>query len=153
MKRLNSEIVGSFFWILFGVFFALGATKLQVGTIRHIGSGLFPMIMALVLIFFSVLNLVQGAMRSSRPIERIAWKKQVAIAMCVIFYGFLLDIIGFLVSTFILMLVFFALFFGIERKWGKVLVYSSVTALTAWLLFAVVLRVPFPSPHYINFFR
>jgi hypothetical protein len=153
MKRLNSEIIGSLFWMLVGICFALGTIKLKVGTPRNIGSGFFPLAMALILILFSGFNLVRGVIRSSRPIERISWKPHLGVVICIFLYGFLLNVIGFLLSTFILMSAFFGLLLKGERKWVKVMLYSSVTALAAWLTFSVVLHVPFPSPRLINFLR
>jgi hypothetical protein len=129
MKRLNSEVVASLFWIAVGVFFAWGAVKMNIGT------------------------LVRGMIRPSLPLSRIPWKPHVLIVASVFFYGYLVNIIGFLPSTFILMSILFGLSITGERKWARILLCSAVTALTAWLTFSVVLNVPFPSPLSMTIWR
>jgi hypothetical protein len=153
MKRLNSEVVGSLFWIAVGVFFAWGALEMNVGTLRKIGSGFLPAVMAAILIIFGLFTLVRGMIRPFSSLSRISWKPHVLIVVSVFFYGFLVNIIGFLPSTFILMLILFGLSIMGERKWARVFLCSAITALASWLLFSVVLGVPFPSPQLIAILR
>jgi hypothetical protein len=153
MKRLNSEVVASLFWIAVGVFFAWGAVKMNIGTLRRIGSGFLPAIMASILIILGLFTLVRGMIRPSLPLSRIPWRPHVLIVASVFFYGYLVNIIGFLPSTFILMSILFGLSITGERKWARILLCSAVTALTAWLTFSVVLNVPFPSPLSMTIWR
>jgi hypothetical protein len=146
MKRLNSEVVGSLFWIAVGGLFAWGAVRMNVGTFRKIGSGFLPVIMASLLIVFGLFTFARGMIRPSSRLSKFPWRPHVLIVASVFFYGYLVTHIGFLPSTFILMSILFGLSITGERKWARVLLCSATTALAAWLTFSVVLGVPFPSP-------
>jgi hypothetical protein len=146
MKRLESEVIGSLFWLAVGIFFALGGVKLNVGKFRNPGAGFLPMIMGLILVFLSLFNLVKGLITPIRPISRIPWRRHALAVVSVFFYGLLLYFIGFLSSTFIFMLMLFGSSIKGERKWLRVFLYSASTALAAWLVFSVALSVPFPFP-------
>jgi putative tricarboxylic transport membrane protein len=153
MKRLESEVIGSLFWMAVGICFALDGVKLKLGTLRNPDTGFLPMIMALILVLFSSFTLIKGLSKMTNPISRIPWRHQTLVITSVIFYGYLLDFIGFLLSTFILMFILFGLLIKGNRKWFIVFLYSATTALSTWLIFSVVLKVPFPLPRLITLWR
>lgn len=145
MRRLESEVLGSLFWIGVGIFFALEGIRLNLGTFRNPGPGFLPVIMALILILFSLFILAKGLIRPERHIIRILWKRHAWMIASVFLYGLLLELIGFLFSTFITMVIFFGLLRG-KSRWAMVFIYSGATALAAWLVFSMALGIPFPSP-------
>ena len=145
MKRLDSEVIGGFFWAAVGVFFALGALKLKLGAFRNPGPGFIPLGIALLLLLFSLFTLAKGLIRPTGRTREIPWKRPALLIGAVFLYGLLLPIIGFLPATFILMAILLGLLMKVEkRRWLYVLLFSAVTALGAWLVFSVFLRVPFP---------
>lgn len=146
MRRLGSEVLGSLFWMGVGIFFALGGLKLNIGTLRNPGPGFLPLIMALILVFFSLFPFTKGLIRLETPVKRIFWSRQALMIASVFFYGLLLDCIGFLLSTFILMSFLFGLSIRGKSRWPKVFFYSVATALAAWVVFSWALRIPFPLP-------
>jgi hypothetical protein len=153
MRRKESEVVGSLFWMAIGIFFAVGGVKLNVGTLRNPGPGFLPVIMALVLIFFSLFTLVKGLIISSvRPVSGFPWKRPALMIASVFFYGLLLELVGFLLSTFITMFILFGLLRG-KSSWTMVFIYAAITALAGWLVFSVALNIPFPSPRLITIWR
>jgi putative tricarboxylic transport membrane protein len=146
LKRIGSETIGSLFWVGVGGFFAIEGIRLGVRTVRNPGPGFLPVIMALLLISFSLLILIRGLMRPDQPVVRVAWKRHAGVIAIVFLYIFLLDGFGFLISTFLLMFMLFSLLFKREKRWRTVLFYSVVTALSAWLIFEKVAKMPFPEP-------
>ena len=72
-----------------------------------------------------------------------------AVFLC----GLLLDLVGFLFSTFIMMFILFGVFSTGNRNWGWVFVCAAVTALMGWILFDVVLNVPFPRARWMALWR
>jgi len=70
----------------------------------------------------------------------------------VFFFGLLLDLIGFLLSTFIMMFILFGLLRG-KKGWTHVFIYSVITALAAWLVFSVALEIPFPPSRLMAMWR
>jgi putative tricarboxylic transport membrane protein len=145
MKRLDSEVIGGLFWAVVGVFFAYGAVRLKLGTLRNPGPGFIPLGMALLLIFLSLFTLTKGLIRPAGQAAAIPWKRPALVIGSIVIYGFLLSVIGFLPSTFILMVILFNLLITIKmRKWLYVILCAAATALCSWLVFSVFLRVPFP---------
>ncbi len=145
MKRLDLEVIGGFFWAAVGIFFALGAVKLKLGTFRNPGPGFIPLGMALLLLFFSLFTVAQGLVKPTGRAREIPWKRPAVVIGAVFLCGSLLSIIGFLPATFILMVILLGLLMRTgKRRSLYVLLFSAVTALGAWLVFSVFLRVPFP---------
>ena len=153
MKRIGPEVVGSLFWLVVGVFFAVGGIMLNLGTLRNPGPGFLPLIMALLLISFSLFVLAKGLMGPEKFFEGIRWRRQVVMVASVFFYGLLLDLMGFLLSTFILMFVLFGLQFRGESRWRRAFLYAAATALVGWLVFSVTLEVPFPRARLMAIWR
>jgi hypothetical protein len=144
MKRPEKDVIGALFWLAVGVFFAVGGIKLNPGTLRNPGPGFLPLVMSLLLICFSLFVVAKELLRPERFLSGIRWKSQISIVASVFFYGLLLDVIGFLLSTFILMFILFGLRFSGKKRWLIVFFYAAATALAGWLVFSVALNVPFP---------
>ncbi len=145
MKRLDLDAIGGLFWAAVGIFFALGAVRLKLGTFRNPGPGFIPLGIALLLLFFSLFTLARGLIKPAGKAREIPWKRPALVIGAVFLYGLLLSLIGFLPATFILMAILLGLLMKVEKgRWLYVLLFSAVTALGAWLVFSVFLRVPFP---------
>ena len=144
MKRIGTEAMGSLFWLAVGLFFAVGGILLKLGTLRSPGPGFLPLMMALLLIAFSLYIFVKGLVNPGTVLKGFQWRRQGVLVVSVFFYGLLLGFAGFLLSTFVLMFVVFGLFSEGKRRWPKALFYAALTALIGWLVFSVALKVPFP---------
>ena len=145
MKGSDSEVIGGIFWGGVGIFFALGAVRLKLGTFHSPGPGFIPLGIALLLILFSLFTFAKGLISPAGQAGEIPWKRPALVIGAVFFYGLLITVVGFLPSTFILMFILFGLLITIKkRKWLYVILCAATTALGAWLVFSVFLRVPFP---------
>jgi putative tricarboxylic transport membrane protein len=145
MGRWNSEVIGSLFWIAVGLFFFVGAMNLKLGTLRNPGPGFIPLGMASLLLCFSLFTLAKGLIMSTGRISRIPWKRPALVMASALLYVLLISRAGFLLSTFILMAILFGFLIRVKRrKWLSVFICSAAAAVTAWLIFSVGLRVPFP---------
>jgi hypothetical protein len=153
MKRIGSEGIGGLFWLAVGVFFAVGGILLKLGTLRSPGPGFLPLMMALLLIAFSLFVFVRGMVEPGKLLKGVVRKSQAVLVVSVLLYGLLLDLAGFLFSTFVLMFVLFGLFFEGKGRWPKVLFLAATTALIGWLVFSVALKVPFPRGTLTAFVR
>ena len=145
MKRLDSEVIGSLFWIMVGMAFALGALKMRLGTFRNPGPGFIPLGIALLLLSFSLVNLIKGLVRRVSHTSVIPWRKPAIVVGSVLLYMWVLGLIGFLPSTFMLMIALLGLLTRVQKnRWPKLFFCAAVAALSAWLIFSVFLHVPFP---------
>ena len=142
MRRLG--FIGGLFWMAVGLVFALMGVQLNVGTLSDPGPGFLPVVMAMLLVFLSLFNLLKGVIKAERSVKSIYWRRHALIIASVFVYGLLLGFVGFLFSTFVLMFILFGLLAKGEHKWGRVFCYAAVTALAAWAVFSVALGVPFP---------
>ncbi len=143
----RTERGAALFWLAVGVFFASGGIVLKPGTPRNPGPGFLPLIVALLLIAFSLFVLVRGGGSGGGDAKPMRWSRHGLLVAYVFAYGAILDVAGFLLSTFFLMLALFALFVAEEHRWRKVLLCAAVTAVVGWLVFSVALKVPFPHGH------
>jgi putative tricarboxylic transport membrane protein len=153
MKRMGTDAIGSLFWLAVGVFFAVGGILLKLGTLRSPGPGFLPLMMASLLIAFSLFVLVKGLVNPGALLKGVQWRSQAVLVVAVFLYGLLLGFAGFLLSTFVLLFVVFGLFSEGKRKWPKALFYAAVTALIGWLVFSVALKVPFPRGTLMSLLR
>ena len=145
MKGPDSEIIGGIFWGGVGIFFALGAVRLKLGTFYSPGPGFIPFGIALLLILFSLFTFAKGLIRPTGQPGGIPWKRPALLVGAVFLYGLLITVVGFLPSTFVLMVILFSLLTTVKKKrWLSVILCAAATALGAWLVFSVFLRVPFP---------
>ena len=136
-----------------GVSFGAGGILLKPGALRNPGPGFLPLVMAVLLVLFSLMNLIRGLLKPKAPLTRFSWRRSAWVVVSVFFYGLLLDLFGFLISTFVLTAILFSLLVTGKNKWPKVLLYAAATALVSWLVFSVALKVPFPSPRLMILWR
>lgn len=153
MKRMGTEAIGSLFWLAVGLFFAVSGILLKLGTLRSPGPGFLPLMMALLLIAFSLYVFVKGLVNPGTVLKGGQWRRQGVLVVSVFFYGLLLGFAGFLLSTFVLMFVVFGLFSEGKGRWPKTLFYAALTALIGWLVFSVALKVPFPRGTLLSLLR
>lgn len=146
MKSANSEVIGSLFWVVFGALFLVGSFDLNVGTLRRPGPGFLPLIMAGLSVCLSLGVLVHGIAKGGPRLPRLPWKRHAAVISSIIGYSLLIEVVGFLLSSWVLMAILFGVFFDGESKWIKVTLYSGLTAASAWLVFVLGCQVHFPTP-------
>jgi hypothetical protein len=146
MKRLNTDVVGSLFWIVVGVLFLLGGISDNVGTLRKPGPGFLPSIMAGLVLCLGLALLIHGVVKAGNPLPRVVWKKHAVVIASIMAYTLLIGVIGFAFSTFVLMTVLFGMLLEGKYRWPKAFLYGAITAFAAWLVFCVGCQVPFPTP-------
>jgi putative tricarboxylic transport membrane protein len=129
---------------------ALGAAaifesaKLPLGTVRNPGQAFFPWWTSVVIVLLALVLLAQ-ALTSRRSINpqatgRIA--KVTALLLVLAAYTFLLDLLGYLICTFFLVL--FMLRATDPQRWTVALIMAFITALGSYGVFAIWLSVPLP---------
>jgi hypothetical protein len=131
--------------VAFGVVALEQASKLRIGSVVKPGPGFFPVVLAGA--FTQVcLALAVAAFRSRVRADAapssLSYPKMGATIAALFVYALLLERVGFVVSTFALLLFFFR---GLERqRWTVALAGSIVTACVTYLVFKVWLHVQLP---------
>lgn len=143
--------IGNIFWLVIGAYTAIKAYLLGLGNLRHPGAGFIFFVAALLLIIFSVIDLVgtfirkpekdQGA--KGNPLwAGLRWEKVLLVIGILSAYIYSFDFLGFFLSTFFLMVL---LFKGVEfTKWWVAILSSLITILISYGIFKAWLQVPFP---------
>lgn len=130
-----------------GIFF-LGLSLLVIweswqvglGTLREPGSGMIPFCTGIILAFLALLLIYQDW---QTPQKKSKIPLRVVLALGFLFvYSMVLGIIGFIVSTFFLVLALFRL--GEARRWWVLTGMSVIVTFLAYLIFGRFLHVYFP---------
>lgn len=144
--------VGSAFWMIIGVYIGIGAYRLGLGNFHQPGPGFIFFSAALVLTILGAIDFVvsfigkpeKGGGKTGKPIwSGVRWPKVFLVLSGLSLYTYLFNVLGFLTSTFLLMVF---LFKAVEpTKWWVSIVGSLITILFSYGIFQAWLKVPFPQ--------
>ena len=111
------------------------------GTVRQPGSGFLTFCVGLLLAGLSLVLIKRGFGVKE---QKLLHSRKVLLALVSLFaYSLLLRKLGFIIATFVLVLVLFRL--PQKRRWWVLVGMSALTAGLAYLLFGVVLQVYLPQ--------
>lgn len=132
--------------LIFGLIALEEARKLRFGSIARPGPGFFPVVLAAAfsLVCLVLLVIAWRERGAHAPADaRLGWGKIVATITALFVYAFVLERVGFVAATFVLLLFFFK---ALERqRWITALAGSLVTAFVTYLVFKVWLNVQLPA--------
>ena len=149
MKR-DEAIVGMVIF-LFGAITTLLSLKMDIGTFRNAGTGMFPLFLGVLLMILSILFLLRIFFQNKKapvkgePIVEIPGSTKQMIfflgtmALATLFFNKL----GYPLISFLLMLGLLRIL-GIKR-WALNILISFVTAVGSYFLFVQWLKVPLPK--------
>ena len=147
MKR--SDAIAHVFLTAFGIFLSLMAFKLGLGAMSDPGPGFLPFYTGVIISLLSLLNLGRLT-RLGRVNEdpaaispAISCKRAVYVVLILFFYSILLEKLGYLITTFLAMLLLFSFY---ERKrWWVAAVGSIIVTVITYVVFHVLLNVQLPE--------
>jgi hypothetical protein len=146
MKR--TYIIAYSVWLILALAVAAEAARLGFGTFGRPGPGFLPFLAAVCLGLLAVLGLIQTAVRKPAAKTGGGFRShdilRIGLVTTVLFlYVLLWDVIGFLPSTFLLLLF---LFRCVEPlRWRNVYLASGLTLAFSYFLFAVLLGARLPA--------
>lgn len=139
-----SDLGSSLCLIVIGLLTAWQAQKLSVGDYHAPGPGFFPFYLSLLLIITGIAIFIQGLREKPAEEEAAPRKMRVAITLAAIFiYPFLLEPLGYLLTTFLLMLLCIRMM--LKKVWWFAPAVSVVIALFSYIIFKVWLQVLLPA--------
>lgn len=148
----------SLLWIGLGGFVLVySLIKLGIGEIHNPGVGLMPFGLGILFFLLSLCKLVRydlsesGKKNTQQGEVSIKNTSRLALLMVAVFgYALLLEILGFLLTTFLTMVLLFRS--AGYKKWMVVTVYSFITVLVTYFLFTYLgLRLPLGILRLIRF--
>ena len=147
-ERLKkSDRYTSVFWGFFGLYIAFEGFQLGMGTLRNPKSGFFVFWLGIILLGLSVFLFVRSFARST-PGEvgeqkDLGWLRGIILMSGLLVYIFAFKWLGFLLSTFLLLIF---LFKGLHpQKWWVALTLAVVAIVFSYVIFGVLLELRFPE--------
>ena len=140
------DLISSAIWFCAGLFITLYAPQFDLGTASAPGSGFMPFLAGILMCIFSAVTFGQAYFNQDRKSEKL-WEnvqlqKIIFVALGLFVYTFFLDVVGFLICTFLLILVFIR-FVGSEN-WFKSIIGAILTSIFCYLLFDKWLQANLP---------
>ncbi len=138
------------FGVILSIFVIIGSYRLELGSFENPGSGLMPFLSGIGLLVVSVIIAGSSFFKMQKKNDiakqeapsKIHFWKIVLVPGSLVTYALLLEKVGFLFSTFLLLIVLFKL--AGTPKWRSVLAASVLTVLVTYFVFTY-LGIRFPS--------
>jgi putative tricarboxylic transport membrane protein len=137
MKKYH--IIPTLFWVGLSLFVMTFSRRLGIRGFHNPGPGLAPFVLGLLLLLISLYVLIDSLLRKGREDEtpgegrgRTDYGKIGLVLVALFAYAFLLERLGFLITTWIFL---FLLFRSMGNRWITTLVASTSTVLATYLVF------------------
>jgi putative tricarboxylic transport membrane protein len=140
----RADVATSLFWLGVGAFVVYSGWDLELGSASDPGSGFLLFWTGLVMVILSVVVLV-NALRGRGTTRWIGghWGKIVLVVLALALYGWLLEWLGFVLTTALLLLF---LFKAVEpQRWWVAAAGAAGSAVLGYLVFKVWLGAQLPS--------
>ncbi|PSH66202.1 MULTISPECIES: tripartite tricarboxylate transporter TctB family protein [Phyllobacterium] len=144
MKSLSfssRDLICGVLFILVGLFFAIQAYGLELGTAFRMGPGYFPLVLAGMLVLLGIVVIIQGTQVEHEPMGPIAWRGILFILPAPIFFGLTVRGLGFVPSLFLTALL--AAFASTKMRPGTALLLVGGLTLFSVIVFSYALGLPF----------
>lgn len=144
--------LGSIIWLAVGIYAAISAYRLGFGSFTQPGPGFIFVLMALLLMVLSAIDLGATLIRKEKAGEEnpddilwsgVRWQKVLLLIVGLSVYISVFNFLGFLFSTFLLMLFLFKV--DEPTRWWVAILESFITILFSYGLFGLWLKVSFPQ--------
>ena len=139
------------FWIGIGIIICILALQFDLGSFHEPGPGFVAFLSGLFLSGIGLIMTISRAISKNRPgqvpdgdheFQIISWPRLTYTTGLLLAYTFLMEILGYILATFLLM---WGMFYDWEKKnWAWSLLFSIVTALVSYIMFEVWLRCQLP---------
>lgn len=136
------EIIVTLFWIGLSLFAMIFSYRLRLGEFHSPGPGLMPFILGILLLLISLYVLIKSLLKKGREkdVDETPGREQsktnygkIGLVLAALFaYAFLLERLGFLITTWIFL---FLLFRSAGNRWITALVGSTSTVLVTFFVF------------------
>ncbi len=141
------NILGGFIWLGLSIYILVESVQIGLGGFRSPDAGLFPILTALPLGIFSLLLILDAALRKEEPAKAWAketkWKNLILAFLALVAYALLVDPLGYVLTTFLFVLLLFRM---IEpQSWAVSVLAALATALVTFVVFNLWLNTQLPE--------
>ncbi len=147
MKRISLDHLSSLFWLLFGGYIIFKSKPYGLGSLTDPGPGFLLFYSGIGLVGLSCLVLIKEIVKPEEaPLSTlwmgISWWKPTLCFGSLLVYSLLLGRLGFLLTTFLLLVYLFTI--GRERRKVWAVPIALGTVLIAYFVFDVILQCQLP---------
>jgi putative tricarboxylic transport membrane protein len=147
MNRYDS--ITSLLWLFVGLGIILWSLMtLKIGTFRHPEGGFLPLFCGIVIFILAIIILFEAKGKKKEVggesfLIKGSLINLLSVILILVVYAFLLDHLGFILTTFVVMLFIFK---QITRtSWFTGILQSSIVTGACYFLFGFLLKIPFPK--------
>lgn len=141
--------ISSLFFLLIGLYVCLHSFSLGLGRFREPGPGFIFFLAGALLSFFSIIDLMKNYLVKEKNHNKLKelwsgskWQKIVIVLVAICIWSYLLNLLGFFLSTFLLMIFLFA--FVEFTRWWIAISAALITIAICYVIFKLWLNIPFP---------
>jgi len=142
------EKITILFWFVIAFLICFESSKLEIGDFARPGPGFFPALLGILLGVLSLLLFLKNHFERRVPNEPKSkhfgsWEKVLWAVCALLFYGFLLNLVGFLLVT---SLTLFFLFWKMgNHRWQFAFLASFLTTVSCYFVFQLWLSANLPK--------
>ena len=142
---IKEQYLEAFIWLSLSIFLGITSIQLDLGTFRSPGPGFMPFMVALSLFSLSLILILQIALSPREGVaEKLGFRVSALCIICyMVAYVLLFKKLGYLFSTFLLMIFVFRSM-GTKR-WLWALSESLLVTLLSYLFFGFILDLNLPA--------
>ena len=149
MEIKNPDLISGIFWGILGFLFSIWSVNYPLWSLNQPGPGLFPLILGLLLIFFSLILLL-GQAKNFFPNKQKSppfsipggWKKVAYTFLILLLATFLFEKIGYLLTFFLLMI---SLMLKEKLQSRKIILLIALfSTFGVYLIFVLLLKQDLP---------
>lgn len=148
---MKSDRISGIIIFVIGLAVCLASLSYPIGTLQKPGGGFFPLLASILLLGLSIVFIFQSftAKRGAAGVVSFfpgneAFKRIFCGLAALLGYRYLIPVIGFAPAT--AAFIFFLGKFMERYSWKKSIFFSVATAVSAYYLFQVVLKIAMPIP-------
>lgn len=143
MKITSQEdFWGGVMFIAFGALAIFIASDYPFGSASRMGPGYFPTWIGIMLVVLGLAIAATGFKDQGEGVGKFAWKAMVLLSIAFIFFGWAIDHVGFVLASFVMVLLASAA--GKDFRWKEAIVVAIFLIIGCWALFIKGLELPFP---------
>ena len=143
--KSHKDFVSGLALIAVGAAFAIGATNYNFGVAVRPGPGYFPFGLGIILALLGVVVLVASLTQERKggdPIGKIPWRPLLCIVGAIVFFGFALPKLGFLISFPVMIVLTSA--GGSEFTWKDAVLNAFILTVMSYGIFIYGLQLTIP---------
>ncbi len=143
--KSQKDFVSGILLVIVGAAFAVGATNYSFGVAVRPGPGYFPFGLGIILALLGVVVLFSAFKQERKggdPIGKIPWRPLLCVVGAIVFFGFFLPRLGFVIS-FPIMIVLTAAGSN-EFTWKDALLNAAILTVMSYAIFIYGLQLTIP---------